>query len=119
MHQTGVVAGSAHLCACVEDVAGLLGKHGARYICVLDGEGTTEAAALFYIGKLDKIDAADCFEKPERTIAQLQTEKTVAARVVSDTMRVVGSNIFEPKFFREELGELPYAGEDAVDLFNK
>jgi hypothetical protein len=119
MHQAGVVAGGTHLCTCVENVTSLLGKHGARYIRVLDGEGAAEATALLYIREFDEVDPTDCLEEPERAISQLQTAKAVAARVIGDAMRVVGSYIFKSELLGEELGELPYAGEDAVDLFDK
>jgi hypothetical protein len=115
MHEAAVIAGCTDFSVRGEDGFGLLCEHGGGDVGILDGEGSTEAAALLEGGKLDEFDAAHFVQETHGAVAEGEVAKAVAAGVVGDAVRVVGADVFEAKAVGEKLGELKDPGQQLGD----
>jgi hypothetical protein len=116
VHEAAVVAGGAGLGAGVEYGCGFFSQHGTGDVGVFDGEGSTEAAAAVHVLNLNEIDSLHRAEKAQRTVSQAEVTQAVAAGVIGDAVRIVGSYIFETEALGEELGELVDARQKLGDL---
>ena len=72
VHEAGVVGGGTHFGAGGEDGVDFFGEHGGGDFGVFDGEGSSEAAALFETGELDEVDAADGAEEAGGAVAEAE-----------------------------------------------
>ena len=116
LHQAGVVEGGDYVSSSVDDARVLFGEHGGRNICILDGEGAAEAAALFLIWELYELQVADGAEQLAGSIADVQHAEGVAGRVVSDFLGELGAYVFEGETIGKQFGELEDAGKEAAHV---
>jgi len=103
VHEAGVIAGGADFGAGAEDGGSFFSEHGGGDVGIFDGEGSAEAAALFGVGEIDELDAADVLEEAHGAVAEVEGAEAVAAGVVGDAVGVVGSYVFEAEAVGEEL----------------
>lgn len=116
LHQAGVVEGGDYVGASVDDARILFCEHGGRDTCILDGEGATEAAALFLIWELHELQVADGAEQLAGSVADVQHAEGVAGRMVSDFLGELGSYVFEGEAVGKQFGELEDAGKEAAHV---
>ena len=118
VHEAGVVAGGADGSPGIEDGGGFFCEHGRGGGGVLDGEGTSKAAAAaeFRGREFDQVDAADSAKEAKGTVGEVEAAKSVATGVVGNTVGVEGADIFEAEAVGEEFGELVEVGEKGLDL---
>jgi hypothetical protein len=116
MHETAVVGGCAGAGTGVENGGDLLLQHGVGNGCVLDGEGSSEAAALLDAVEFNEIDSADGLQEAQRAIAERQAAEAMTTGVVGDAMREIGADVLEAEVFGEELGEFEHSGKKSFDV---
>jgi hypothetical protein len=116
VHEAAVVAGGASIGAGIEDGGDFLFEHGGGDVCILDGEGSAEAAALLEALEFDEVDSADGLEQTKRAIAEREAAEAVAACVVRDAMGIEGSDVLEPEATGEKFRELEDLGQEGFDI---
>lgn len=116
VHEAAVVAGGAAVGSGVEDGGDFLFEHGGGDVCILDGEGSTEAAALIDSLEFDEVDTADGPEETERAVAERKAAEAVATGVVGDAVGIVGSDVLEAEAAGEKFGELEDLGQEGFDV---
>jgi len=116
MHETAVVTRCAGVSLGVENGGDFLLQHGAGYVCILDGEGSAEAAALLDAVEFNEVNSADGLQETKRAITKGQTAEAVTTGMVGDAVRIVGTDILEAETVGQELGELEDFGQEGFDV---
>jgi len=116
LHEAGVVEGADDLGSGLDDAGFFFSEHGEGDVGVFDGEGATEAAALFFLWELDEVEAANVAEKFGGCVAYVQHAERVAGGVIGDGVREGRTDVFYAEVVDEKLGELEDARKQASDF---
>ncbi len=103
LHEAGVVEGGDDFGFGLDDAGLLFAEHGHGDVGVFDGEGSAEAAALFFVGEVDEAETADLLEELDGAFADVQHAEGVAGGVIGDGVREGGADVGDLEVVGEEL----------------